>query len=68
MTPIQVLRRGVSRRVELVPMNPIEQLRAGRLPRRLVQLLLGLSLFGVTMALMLRAALGLEPWACSPTA
>ena len=62
MTPIQVLRRGVSRRVELVPMNPIEQLRAGRLPRRLVQLLLGLSLFGVTMALMLRAALGLEPW------
>ncbi|WP_392545046.1 YitT family protein [Oryzobacter telluris] len=62
MTPIQVLRRGVSRRVELVPMNPIEQLRAGRLGRRITQLLVGLGLFGVTMALMLRAGLGLEPW------
>ena len=62
MSPIQVLRRGVSRRVELVPMNPIEQLRAGRLPRRLAQLLVGLVLFGATMALMLRAGLGLEPW------
>lgn len=62
MSPIQVLRRGVSRRVELVPMNPVEQLRAGRLPRRVAQLLVGLVLFGVTMALMLRAGLGLEPW------
>ena len=62
MSPIQVLRRGVSRRVELVPMNPVQQLRAGRLPRRVAQLLVGLVLFGVTMALMLRAGLGLEPW------
>ncbi|WP_377643658.1 YitT family protein [Oryzobacter terrae] len=62
MTPIQVLRRGVSRRVELVAMNPVEQLRAGRLVRRLTQLFVGLGLFGVTMALMLRAGLGLEPW------
>ncbi|HET8986879.1 MAG TPA: hypothetical protein VFN43_00075 [Humibacillus sp.] len=62
MTPIQVLRRGVSRRVELVPMNPLEQLRAGRLVHRLTQLLVGLTLFGVSMALLLRAGLGLEPW------
>lgn len=62
MSPIQVLRRGVTRRVELVPMNPLEQLRAGRLPRRIAQLLVGLVIFGVTMALMLRAGLGLEPW------
>ena len=62
MTPIQALRRGASRRVELVPMNPIEQLRAGRLPHRVAQLLVGLVLFGISMALLLRADLGLEPW------
>ncbi|MGL5866765.1 MAG: YczE/YyaS/YitT family protein [Dermatophilaceae bacterium] len=43
-------------------MTPLEQLRAGRLPRRLGQLVVGLTLFGVTMALLLRAGLGLEPW------
>lgn len=62
MTPIQVLRRGAGRRVELVPMNPVEQLRAGRLVHRVTQLLVGLVLFGVSMALLLRAQLGLEPW------
>jgi uncharacterized membrane protein YczE len=62
MTPIQMVRRGVSRRVELVPMNPLEQLRAGRLVHRMTQLLVGLVLFGVSMALLLRAGLGLEPW------
>ena len=62
MSPIQVLRRGVARRVELVPMNPLEQLRAGRLVHRVSQLLVGLVLFGVSMALLLRADLGLEPW------
>ncbi len=62
MTPIELARRGVRRRVDLVPMNPLEQLRAGRLPHRVAQLLLGLVLFGVTMALLVRAGLGLEPW------
>lgn len=62
MTPIQAIRRGVGRRVELVPMNPVEQLRAGRLGHRVTQLLAGLVLFGVSMALLLRANLGLEPW------
>lgn len=62
VTPTQILRRTTSRRVPLEPMNPLEQLRAGHLPRRLAQLLVGLVLFGVTMALMLRAGLGVEPW------
>ena len=43
-------------------MNPLEQLRAGRLVHRVSQLMVGLVLFGVSMALLLRADLGLEPW------
>lgn len=30
--------------------------------RRLIQLIVGLTLYGASMALMLRAALGLDPW------
>ncbi|WP_235950363.1 membrane protein YczE [Phycicoccus flavus] len=59
---MQLLRHGTARRVPLVPMTPLQQVRAGRLPRRLVQLVVGLVLFGATMALILRAGLGLEPW------
>ncbi|WP_425309646.1 hypothetical protein AADG42_13050 [Ammonicoccus fulvus] len=62
MRPRQFLRRGLSRRVELENMTPLEQLRAGSLVRRLVQLGVGLLLFGVSLALLLRAGLGLEPW------
>ena len=43
-------------------LGPLEQLRAGRLGRRLPQLLLGLALYGVSMAMMLRSTLGLMPW------
>lgn len=43
-------------------LGAVEQLRAGRLPRRLAQLMLGLVLYGFTMALMVRADLGLDPW------
>jgi uncharacterized membrane protein YczE len=32
------------------------------MPRRLFQLFIGLGLYGASMALMLRAALGLDPW------
>lgn len=32
------------------------------MPRRLIQLLAGLALYGASLALMLRAALGLGPW------
>lgn len=46
----------------LARLNPIEQVRAGLMTRRLVQLTLGLVLYGVTMAAMLRARLGNDPW------
>jgi uncharacterized membrane protein YczE len=46
----------------LLPISPRQQLRAGRLPRRLTQLLAGLTLYGVSMAMMIRAQLGLDPW------
>lgn len=62
MTPLTTLRNGMTRRVELVPMTPMEQLRAGRLTHRIIQLMVGLVLFGISMALLLRAGLGLEPW------
>lgn len=39
-----------------------QQLRAGRLSRRLPQLLVGLLLFGWSMAMMVRSGLGLMPW------
>ncbi|MFM6852323.1 MAG: YczE/YyaS/YitT family protein [Terrabacter sp.] len=50
------------RRVPLANLSPRQQLRAGRLPRRLVQLLGGLTLYGVSMAMMIRSTLGLDPW------
>lgn len=47
---------------ELLALSPRDQLRAGRLPRRLLHLWFGLSLYGASMAMMLRSALGLDPW------
>jgi uncharacterized membrane protein YczE len=46
----------------LLPLTPREQLRAGRMPHRLVQLFVGLTLYGVSMAMMIRGQLGLDPW------
>ncbi len=46
----------------LSDLGPIAQLRAGRLPRRLVQLYLGLVLYGASLALLVRASLGAAPW------
>ncbi|GAB3998443.1 membrane protein YczE [Nocardioides marmoraquaticus] len=46
----------------LAALGPVEQLRAGRLGRRLVQLYLGLALYGMTLAMVLRATLGNAPW------
>nr|WP_216651989.1 hypothetical protein [Nocardioides sp. zg-1308] len=37
-------------------------MRAGRLARRLPQLYVGLFLYGVSLAMMVRGALGLAPW------
>jgi uncharacterized membrane protein YczE len=46
----------------LVDRGPIEQLRAGRLGRRLPQLFVGLVLYGVSLGMMVRGDLGLAPW------
>lgn len=46
----------------LADLGPIAQLQAGRLTRRLVQLVVGLVLYGVSLAMMLRSTLGLAPW------
>jgi uncharacterized membrane protein YczE len=47
---------------ELARLGPVAQLRAGRLLRRLTQLALGLALYGLTLAMMIRAVLGNAPW------
>ena len=46
----------------LVDLGPVAQLRAGRLGRRLPQLVIGLVLYGVSLALMVRGNIGLAPW------
>lgn len=46
----------------LVDLGPLAQLRAGRLARRLLQLLVGLVLYGASLAMMVRGDLGLAPW------
>lgn len=51
-----------STRPGLLPMTPVQQIRAGRTGRRLPQLLLGLVLYGVSMGMMIRSTLGLNPW------
>ena len=50
------------RTFEISNLRPLDQLRTGRLPRRLPQLFGGLILFGVAIALMVRGGLGLAPW------
>lgn len=49
-------------RRQLADIGPLEQLRAGRLAPRLTLLLLGLFLYGASMALVVRSVLGLIPW------
>lgn len=46
----------------LADLGPLAQLRAGRLGRRLPQLLVGLWLYGVSLAFMVRGDLGVAPW------
>jgi uncharacterized membrane protein YczE len=43
-------------------LGPVEQLRAGRLARRLPQLYGGLALYGLTAACLIRSRLGNAPW------
>lgn len=46
----------------LANLGPVAQLSAGRLPERLLRLLVGLWLYGVAIALMIEGALGASPW------
>ena len=46
----------------LTDLGPVAQVRAGRLGRRLPQLVVGLVLYGVSLAMMVRGAVGLAPW------
>jgi len=46
----------------LANLGPLQQLRAGRMTRRLVQLVVGLAIYGASMALIVRGALGVIPW------
>jgi uncharacterized membrane protein YczE len=55
-------RPGSPSRSPLVDLGPVAQLRAGRLGRRLPQLYVGLVLYGVSLAMMVRGRLGLAPW------
>jgi uncharacterized membrane protein YczE len=60
---LETARGAAGRRArELARLGPVAQLRAGRLPRRLTQLAIGLTLYGVTLAMMIRATLGNAPW------
>jgi len=46
----------------LANLSPWGQLKAPRLPRRLLQLVFGLTLYGVSMGMMVESHLGLDPW------
>ena len=43
-------------------LGPLAQLRAGRMPERLLRLGIGLWLYGLSVALMIRGAIGASPW------
>ena len=46
----------------LADLGPIAQLSAGRLGRRLPQLFVGLLIYGVSLAMLVRGGLGVAPW------
>lgn len=49
-------------RRQLAALGPVQQLRAGKLGRRIPQLAVGLVLYGASIAFMVRAVLGNMPW------
>src|SRR6476659_1524486 len=59
---MSVIASPVTARPGLTDLGPVAQLRAGRLARRLPQLYVGLVLYGVSLAMMVRGDLGLAPW------
>jgi len=53
---------GSAARPRLLNLSPLAQLRAGRMPLRLTQLFVGLTLYGLSIALMIHGGLGAMPW------
>ncbi len=47
---------------QLANLSPLQQLRAPRLNARVCQLMLGLVLYGFSLAMMVESHLGLDPW------
>lgn len=47
---------------QLANLGPTAQLRAGKLPNRIVRLTVGLALYGLSIALMIEGAVGASPW------
>lgn len=54
--------RQTATAVPFVELGPLAQLRAGRLAVRLPLLYVGLVVYGASLAMMVRADLGLAPW------
>ena len=46
----------------LANLHPSAQLAAGRLPERLIRLVVGLALYGLSIGLMIESAVGASPW------
>jgi uncharacterized membrane protein YczE len=59
---VRTVPRPLAASRQLAVLTPREQLSAGRAPRRLVQLFVGLVLYGISMAMLVRSTLGLDPW------
>ncbi|BCT93139.1 hypothetical protein LYSHEL_21620 [Lysobacter helvus] len=61
---VQILARMNSKTspLGLANLGPLAQLRADRFPERLVRLLAGLWLYGVSNTLLMKSALGGSPW------
>ena len=57
-----IFRTRTAQAYQLPSLTPRQQLRAGRLGRRLPQLYAGLIGYGLSMAMMIKAGLGLDPW------
>ena len=47
---------------QLANLGPLAQLTAGRLPERILRLVIGLWLYGLSIALMIEGAVGAAPW------
>ncbi|MBX7432520.1 hypothetical protein JDV09_10445 [Mycobacterium sp. Y57] len=48
--------------IRMANLGPLAQLTAGRLPERLTRLIVGLWLYGLSIALMIEGAVGAAPW------